>query len=155
MRAVLSGGSPSRENESLPPHTTASTNIHRVAPCAEVPREESIERTCHVPPRATPPRARAFPSWRPGSTARDRSASPHSTQISSSSRSCAPPIATRRGRAAEIEDGTELLGASGLTEDEVRELIRLQEIEFPEYDTDVAQTARDVTCPKCGYRFTP
>ena len=54
---------------------------------------------------------------------------------------------------AELADGSELLAATGLTDEEVRELIRLQEIEFPSYDTDVASSTHEVTCPKCGERF--
>jgi ParB/RepB/Spo0J family partition protein len=54
-----------------------------------------------------------------------------------------------------FEDASELLASTGLTDDEVRELIRLQEIEFPEYDTDVQRDARIVTCPKCGEQFVP
>ena len=59
------------------------------------------------------------------------------------------------GILGELEDGSELLGSTGLSDDEVRELIRLQEIEFPSYDTDVTEIAREVECPKCGHRWTP
>lgn len=53
----------------------------------------------------------------------------------------------------ELEAADGLIGSVGLSDDEVRELIALSSVEFPEYDEKVEFAVPTITCPNCGHVF--
>lgn len=55
---------------------------------------------------------------------------------------------------AELEEADGgALRSVGLSEDELKELLWLDTVEFPEYGEDAADPVPMTTCPKCGHEF--